>query len=68
MRAHPAAIICHTDQHFAARCIINRNTPRTGIDGIFDQLFHRRGRTFNNFTRGNTIDRRLVQGANLRAR
>ena len=59
-RAHAATVILDPYQAFAA--IFQRDIYAfgTGINGVFNQLFHRAGRTLDNFTGGNAVDRAFV--------
>ena len=59
-QAHAATVIFNPYQAFAA--IFQRDIYAfgTGINGVFNQLFHRAGRTLDNFTGGNAVDRAFV--------
>ena len=58
---HPAAVIGHPDQRLAAIGIGNLDPPRPGIQRVFDQLLHGRGRTFDHLTRSDAVDGGLIQ-------
>ena len=63
---HATAIIADPDQAFAAIGDFNGNPARPSIKRVFHQLFHRRGRSLDHLTGGNTVDRTLVQLADNR--
>ena len=54
------AIIRDADQRFAPVGDINRNPARACVDGVFHQLFNRRGRAFNHLARRDTVDGSIV--------
>ena len=55
LRLHPFAIVVNSDQFLAAELNDDRQPPRTGIDGVLDQLLDDGGRPLDDFAGGNLI-------------
>ena len=67
VRSHTAAIILDPDQGFAAIRDVNFDPARARINGVFNELFDRGRRAFDNFARRDTVDRAIVELPNDRA-
>ena len=55
-RRHAQAIVGHGDQATAAIAQRHFDTLRPGIDGVFHQLLHRRGRPLDHLAGGDPVD------------
>ena len=44
LRRHAAAVVRHAQKAHAAASDLDGDVPRAGVDGVFDQLLHGRGR------------------------
>jgi len=53
--AHAAAVVADLDQVLAAILNSHRDLCGSGINGVFHQFFHHRGRPFDNFARGDLV-------------
>ena len=63
--AHPLAIVPHLDEPLPTRKHTDINSPALGVDGIFQQFFHDRGRPFDNFTRSDFVRKNFRQYADF---
>ena len=63
--AHSLAVVPHLDQPLPARKHADINSPALGIDGIFQQLLHDRGRPFDNFARSDFVCKNFRQYADF---
>jgi hypothetical protein len=52
---HSLAVVNHTHQTSSSEFDVNLNSPRSGVNRIFDKLFYNRSWSFNNFTGGDLI-------------
>ena len=60
-----AAVICNSYKINTAAFDFYGNCCRVGIYSIFHKLFYNRGRSFNNFSGSNLINRTLVKNSYL---
>ena len=65
--AHAAAVIDHPDQRLAALRDGHVDPPRPGIERVFHQFLHRRGRTLDHLARRDAVGDAVVQLADNRA-
>ena len=49
---HAAAVVRHAEVFRAAAAYFNRYVPRPGVEGVFDELLHGRGRALDDFAGG----------------
>ena len=52
---HAMSVIFNSDIGLTADADLNIDLGRSGINGILDQFFDDRSRTFDNFTSGNMV-------------
>ena len=62
-RFDAGAVVADLDQLDAPRLDGNGDLGRTGVDGIFHQLFDHRGRTLHHFARSDQLGGMLIQNA-----
>ena len=62
-RFDAGAVVADLDQLDASRLDGNGDLGRTGVDGIFHQLFDHRGRTLHHFARSDQLGGMLIQNA-----
>ena len=65
-RLHAASVVLNAQIGDAAVFDLDGNLCRTGVDGIFNQLFADRGRPFDHFSRRNQIGHMGIQFVNNR--
>lgn len=58
-RSHPAAVIRHADHAFSPVANIDRNPVRPGVDRVFHQLLHGRGRSLDDLARRDLVNQRF---------
>ena len=63
VRGHPDAVVGHADQRRTAVAQIDGHRPRTRVQRVLDQLLHRGGRTFDDFTRGDLVHKVVGQSS-----
>ena len=63
--AHAMAIIFDQNKRLAATAEADIYLCRARINGVFDKLFHRAGRTLHHFTRCNAVNGVFGQAANV---
>ena len=61
VRGHAAAVVGHLDPVDPAAGKAHRDTRRTGVDRVLDQLLQRTGRSFHHFTGRDSIDQMFGQ-------
>ena len=62
---HAASVIGDLDDLLAARFDVNTNARGSGVQGVFEQLFHHRSRTLHHFARSNLIGNAFGEDVNL---
>jgi hypothetical protein len=57
--SHPAAVVGHLDRRQPAFAQRHGDARGTRVDGVFDQLLERAGRSFDHFTGSDAVDQML---------